>query len=123
MKKIIPKCSNLADYKERHNSMGYRAEGYILPCCWCDRVEIGEKKHENSDPIIDDLLKSLYSPHLHLDNVETIDEILLSDEWLNFINSWKDYETAPKLCQYFCGTNDDEKEKSWKVDSGRSYRE
>ena len=38
---------------------------------------------------------------------DSIEEILLSDEWLKFKDSiTKDYDKAPKVCQRFCGHKD-----------------
>ena len=57
------------------------------------------------NPSNDIELMKLFRPHLHLDKVDSIDEILLSDEWLDFKKSiTKDFDKAPKVCKRYCGT-------------------
>ena len=86
--KINPKCKAGKDYS-------YSAKGFLLPCCWCDTV----------NPETDKELHKLFNPELHLSNVDSIEEILLSDEWLNFDESiTKDFDKAPKVCKRYCGT-------------------
>ena len=47
----------------------------------------------------------MFNSNLHLSNVDSIDEILLSDEWLDFKRSiTKDYDKAPDVCKRYCGT-------------------
>ncbi len=87
--KINPKCKAGKDYS-------YSAKGFLLPCCWCDTV----------NPETDKELHKLFNPELHLSNVDSIEEVLLSDEWLNFDESiTKDFDKAPKVCKRYCGTN------------------
>jgi|TARA_B100001094_G_scaffold80969_1_gene77179 hypothetical protein len=86
--KINPKCKAGKDYS-------YSAKGFLLPCCWCDTV----------NPETDKELHKLFNPELHLSNVDSIEEVLLSDEWLNFDESiTKDFDKAPKVCKRYCGT-------------------
>ena len=86
--KINPKCKTGKDYS-------YSAKGFLLPCCWCDTV----------NPETDKELHKLFNPELHLSNVDSIEEVLLSDEWLNFDESiTKDFDKAPKVCKRYCGT-------------------
>ena len=93
MAKIYPRCEKKIHGKDYALS----AKGFVLPCCWCDTIQ----------PSKDTELMKLFSPHLHISKNETIDEILLSDEWLNFKDSiTKDYEKAPKVCKRFCGHQD-----------------
>ena len=88
MTKIIPKCF----YKME---AAVNAQGFLLPCCWCDQI----------NPSSDIELMKLFRPHLHLNKVDSIDEILLSDEWLDFKKSITiDYDKAPKVCKRYCGT-------------------
>ena len=88
---IYPRCEKKIHGKDYALS----AKGYILPCCWCDTIS----------PEKDEELMKLFRPHLHLDKVDSIDEILLSDEWLDFKKSiTKDYDKAPKVCKRYCGT-------------------
>ena len=90
--KIQPRCEKGTESKD----YAYSAKGFILPCCWCDTIT------PQSDPE----LNKLFNPNLHLSNVDSIDEVLLSDEWLNFKKSiTKDYDKAPDVCKRYCGTN------------------
>ena len=100
--KIKPKCM---DKKvDQSKDYGHSAKGFLVPCCWCDRI-IEED---------DILLHNLYKDHLHLDNVDTIDEIIFSDEWQEFLEAMKDYKTAPKVCQQYCGVDDDNVDRIFK---------
>ena len=90
--KIQPKCEKGKQSKD----YAYSAKGFLLPCCWCDQI----------NPSNDKELMKLFRPHLHLDKVDSIEEILLSDEWLDFKKSiTNDYDKAPKVCKRYCGTN------------------
>ena len=90
--KINPKC----ELGKQSKDYAYSAKGFLLPCCWCDTI----------NPKFDKELYKLFRPHLHLDNVDSIEEILLSDEWLDFKKSiTKDYNNAPDVCKRYCGTN------------------
>ena len=89
---INPKCEK----NEKSKDYAYSAKGFLLPCCWCDTIT----------PEKDKELFKLFNPKLHLDNVDNIEEILLSDEWINFKQTiTKDFENAPSVCKRFCGTN------------------
>ena len=90
---IYPRCEKKIHGKDYALS----AKGFILPCCWCDTIS----------PEKDKELMKLFRPHLHISKNDTIEEILLSDEWLKFKDSiTKDYDKAPKVCQRFCGHKD-----------------
>ena len=89
--KIQPKCEKGKQCKD----YAYSAKGFLLPCCWCDVI----------NPENDPELMKLFRPHLHLSNVDSIEKILLSDEWLDFKKSiTKDYEKAPDVCRRYCST-------------------
>ena len=75
--KINPRCEKGKQSKD----YAYSAKGFLLPCCWCDTI----------NPKSDKELYKLFNPNLHLSNVDSIDEILLSDEWLDFKRSIKCY--------------------------------
>ena len=90
--KINPKCEKGKQSKDYATS----AKGFLLPCCWCDTINLSADKE----------LTKLFRPHLHLDKVDSIDEILLSDEWLDFKKSiTTDNDKAPDVCKRYCGTN------------------
>ena len=84
MEEINPKC---LDKKE----IAYTATGYLLPCCWCDNP-VGWQELQ---------IKRLRQEHLKVKNNDTINDIVESDEWLDFFEELK---TNPaKTCQRFCG--------------------
>lgn len=86
---IFPQCMD--DKSVR----AFAATGFILPCCWCDSKRIEED------------FGQLIQDHLHIDNVESIEDIELSDEWLNFFRMLKhNPEDAPPTCKHYCGKKD-----------------
>ena len=89
LKKWNPICITKTGSKEKY--FGHSVEGHLLPCCWC---------YDRKDPE----LKELQKEHLKIENVESIDEILLSDEWLKFSNTLaNDPLNAPETCWKYCG--------------------
>lgn len=97
-----PKC---VDKKSpQWKEYGHSAKGFLMPCCWCDRIST------ENDPLLHDL----YKEHLHLDNVETIDEIIFSEEWQKFLDAMKDYRTAPEVCKYYCSLDNNNKDRFFK---------
>jgi hypothetical protein len=94
--KFKPKCLN------HEAPIAYSAEGYIIPCCWVDRN--GCTGYER-----------FYKQSLHIDNNESIEDILLSDTWLEFYNMLEHRPNeAPQHCHSkcttgtkFCGTSRD----------------
>ena len=70
---------------------GYSSEGFILPCCW-----IWSARY--------DLVPELMQDKFNLSNVNSIDEILNSLEWQNFLNNMRNtYQTSPwDLCKRHC---------------------
>ena len=93
--KMKPKCMD--EKSPQWKEYGHSAKGFLVPCCWCDVITTKD----------DILLHNLYKEHLHLDNVDTIDEIIFSDEWQEFLDALKDYKTAPKVCKEYCSIDDD----------------
>ena len=67
----------------------YSSTGYILPCCWCDTGFILE----------DEDFASIVQEKFRLDNVQSVKEIVESDEWKEF----KKFKTIPVVCQRYCG--------------------
>ena len=49
---------------------------YLLPCCWCDLKSTFDGKQG--------ALSELVKEHLHIDKVNSIDEVLDTPEWKNF---------------------------------------
>ena len=101
MVKLTPKCLSNKGY-------GYSAQGYLIPCCWCDpREEYGnEHKDKESRQIKDTFFKE----HLKLSNVDEIGDIILSREWTDFYNILiDDPDNALDVCKRFCKTRESTK--------------
>lgn len=95
---INPKQDKQKTYINSQN-LGHSAKGFILPCCWCDIP----------DPKRDSQIQKLFNKKLHLDNNDTIEDILLSDEWLNFFSTLTDDTlNASKVCKKYCSIGDNE---------------
>ena len=78
----------------------YTATGFIVPCCWVD----------NPWGMRDDFIKRFYDPKMHIDNNESVMEIMNSDLY----NEWWDMlinrpEEAPDICKKYCGSKLDDK--------------
>ena len=86
-----PKCITTSkDY-------GSTSDGYLIPCCWCDKIF--SKGIINNDP----LLEALFDEELKVENNESIEDILLSDQWIEFAQSIiNGPHTASKRCKYYC---------------------
>ena len=71
------------------------ATGFILPCCWLDRP----------DSEIDEKAATLFNDKLHIDNNESIEDILMSDTWLEFYDMLEHQPNeAPKHCHKKCSS-------------------
>jgi hypothetical protein len=87
---LKPKCL------DGRQSYGYTnvAGGYILPCCLCD------KKDRYKD------FKSLMQEKFKITNVDSIEEILHSEEWQEFYDILINRPgEAPDVCQKFCSNH------------------
>ena len=73
MIKLVPKCMTIDDKKEYRQQAAVTNRGYLIPCCWLD----DEKTLE--DPIMKKLLKVS-----KISEVNDIEEIVLSKEWIQF---------------------------------------
>jgi len=82
---IEPKC--LQD-----KSLGYSNEGFILPCCWADY-----DKYK--------LIPQLVQDKFNLSNVNSIEEILNSEEWKNFFHNIKNNPLP--ICIKYCSKSDE----------------
>lgn len=85
--KIYPKCL------EEDAEFGNTSKGYILPCCWWDQPFIFD-----DDSPIKDLLKEKFK----LSEVNSVQEIVESEEWQTFYDGLKNGK-APDLCYSICG--------------------
>ena len=82
-----PKCIN------GEKIIGHSATGWILPCCWLD---------PNEDPIEDEKIKALFTDDLKIENVESIEDILYSDPWIEFMNTIQSGKDVPTMCLKYC---------------------
>lgn len=85
MRTLHPKCL------ESDAEFGNTSLGYLLPCCWWDQPNLFETD-----------LKDLLKDKFKISNVESIDDILNSEEWLLFYNNLKN-NIAPEHCFKMCG--------------------
>ena len=84
MTKIYPKCLHKKE-------LAYTAKGHILPCCWLDG-EFDIYKQKQILPLLKEKLK--------VKNNKNIDDIVNSEEWINF---FKELKTNPSdICKNFC---------------------
>ena len=84
---LVSKCLNDG---ERFPS--YSCSGWLTPCCWVD----GDIALKEFPQFFDESLK--------VDNVENVDEILLSDTWVDFYKVLTETpEKAPNTCWRYCG--------------------
>lgn len=72
----------------------YSNNGYIMPCCDCDN-RLAKK---------DERIKKLTAEHLKVDNVESIEHIFLSEEWIEFFEMIIEGEDVPDICMSRCGS-------------------
>jgi len=85
-KKVDPKCLN------GKSSPAYTAKGYLLPCCWCDQP--------NVEPMLE--LQGFFEDELKVENVDRIEDIIISDQWVSF---YRDLDSFP-LCLHRCSKNE-----------------
>ncbi|GEM_PF-3808320 len=85
-------------YKQTvEQNIAYTADGFLLPCCWCDAPS-ARKDIERMN---------MYEHNLKLENCQSIDEIVESKIWENFVDTiLHDPENAPRCCKEKCGHND-----------------
>lgn len=104
MTKLYPKChpyhfdsdGNTIKNPNSIRGLAYTAEGYILPCCWCDV--------DGPDQIRQFEFWGLRDETMKLENNETVDEIIQSVEWYEFHKMLvTEGHLAPKICKAKCG--------------------
>jgi hypothetical protein len=94
---IDPQCIKIESGRPLQ-TIAYTADGYLLPCCWCDSL------YTRSD--IEKL--NLFNENLKLQNVKSIEEILYSDTWKKFFNIITfDIDNAPICCKKKCSVSND----------------
>jgi len=89
-KYLMPKCFN------GHLQAAITNRGHLIPCCYCDT------KTNLSSPEMIKLLKVS-----KIEDYDSIEEILLTDEWLEFANNLAS-DKGPPACWNVCvsGKND-----------------
>ena len=89
-----PKCLGGKGYKARSIAIAVSATGFVLPCCWLNQT-YDVNKHEKVRPLFDD--------KLHIDNNDTIDDIIYSEPWQTFMRDLieKPEKSAP-ICFRKC---------------------
>lgn len=100
--KLYPKCHpywNVDGEEIRNPSIkpvAYTAQGYMLPCCWCDHSKPDRKEHIWTFGLFDEQLK--------VENVDDIEqEILRSPEWYHFHETLvQNPQSAPSICKEKC---------------------
>lgn len=94
---IDPQCIKIVKGRPVQ-TIAYTADGYLLPCCWCDSL------YARDD--IENL--NLFHEDLKLKNVDSVEKILYSDSWKNFFKViTTDSTNAPICCKKKCGVEDD----------------
>ena len=96
---LKPKCA-------KGKSFALNAEGYLLPCCWTDPLRKLKSDYNGSMAGMDDLFKE----ELKIENVDTIEDIIMSIEWLDFFNGLIKGTSVPKICKKYCGDDRDTRE-------------
>jgi len=85
--KLYPRCISF----EQQPTLS--ATGYVVPCCWADSSDF-------------EGMESLVQPHLHISNVDDIEDIILSKEWDSFFEGLiKKPASAPDMCKKYCCTD------------------
>jgi hypothetical protein len=100
--RIYPRCHPYWDVdgeKITNNfprGVTYSAKGYLMPCCWSDS---GRQSN-----IKDFDFFGFFEEALRLENVDNIDEILMSEEWMEFHRVLlEEPEHTPRMCRRRCG--------------------
>ena len=93
-----PKCLR-PDGANVGRSIAVTATGFVLPCCWLDRPDGSENLLE------DEKIKFFFDKELHIDNNETIEDIVSSDTWQKFMSDLinRPEESAP-ICLKMCSS-------------------
>ncbi len=95
MRPLFPKCvkTTYVDEKKVTNvrEIAYVNSGYLLPCCWID----GEHNIQ--------YVKSLLKEKLKVENVEKIEDIITSEEWIDWFDVLINRpEEAKEVCYQYC---------------------
>ena len=84
-----PQCLS----KENTTDVGHSPLGFLTPCCYT--CVNSPEKHKG--------ISQLYKEHLKISNVDGVDEIIFSEEWLEFFDMLKNRpEDWPDICIKIC---------------------
>ena len=74
------------------------AQGFLLPCCWCDIPDVLYHKD----------FKKLIKDKFHLSKVKDINEVIYSDEWQEFKKDLQEsnMDKWPPVCKSQCEVKD-----------------
>lgn len=96
--KLYPKCHPYWYDEEipvkfrRQRAVSYTASGYMMPCCWCDQIDMSEFKKLG---MLDEELK--------LENNSSVKQIMLSKQWVSFHKMLiENPENSPTVCKRKC---------------------
>ena len=74
-------------------AVGHSPLGYITPCCY---TSVNNPKKNVG-------ISQLYAEHLKISNVDSIDDIIFSDEWLELFDMLENSPTDwPPICVRVC---------------------
>jgi hypothetical protein len=77
-----------------NKDFGYSTTGHLTPCCWANVS------------YADSYLEDLFTDALHIDNVDSIEDILNSKPWQDFYGMLiNEPERAPRLCKKYCSVD------------------
>jgi len=77
-------------FDQRQPSYAMTNRGELIPCCWLDT------SYNRADPDYQELLLAS-----NIDDYDTIEEILLTDEWIKFYKNLKNNKGFPS-CHVHC---------------------
>jgi hypothetical protein len=76
--------------------LGTSSDGFVLPCCFCDKYG---RPIDDHDPI----WNGLFDEELKIENNNSINDILYSDQWKRFYGALSSGpESSPMICQRTC---------------------
>jgi hypothetical protein len=88
-----PKCLSEKNTYDGSTSVGLSPLGFLTPCCFT--CVNSPEKHRG--------ITKLYSKHLKISNVDNIEEIMFSEEWLEFFDMLENRpEDWPDICIKIC---------------------
>lgn len=81
---LDPKCL------KNEQELFISSRGYLLPCCWHDRMRI-----------FDDEIADLVQEKYKISNVDSIEDIIQSEDWKDFYSNLS-RGIGPNICKAYC---------------------